>query len=66
MGKELETMVRETDKTKLDIVSMKKESYRGLTDIRDVMKCDVGKDQREHKPDFRQADHMLGMISNKD
>lgn len=65
-GKELERMVRDSDKLKLDIVGIKKEAHRSLVEIRDVMSSDIGKDQREHRHDFRQVDHMVQMITNKD
>ena len=66
MGKELERMVQGSDKLKLDIVAAKKDAHRGLVDIRDVMKCDIGKEQREHRHDFRQVDRLLGLLGAKD
>lgn len=59
-------MVQASDKTKMDIVAIKKDAHRSLIEIRDVMSCDIGKEQREHKHDFRQVDHMLGMLTEKD
>lgn len=44
IGTELEKRVGNADMVKLEIASIKKDAHKGLIDIRDVMKCDIGKD----------------------
>jgi hypothetical protein len=44
-GAELERKVALNDKTYFDILAIKKDSHKGLIEIRDVMKCDIGKNQ---------------------
>lgn len=66
IGTELEKRVARADKMKLDIVATKRDAHKGLIDIRDVMKCDIGKDQKPYKPDLKQVDHMCQLLSEKD
>lgn len=44
IGTELEKRVGNADRMKLDIAATKKDAHKGLIDIRDVMKCDIGKE----------------------
>lgn len=53
IGTELEKRVANADKMKLEIAVTKKDAHKGLIDIRDVMKCDIGKDQKPYKPDLK-------------
>jgi len=41
IGQELEKKVSENDNLILEIFHTKKEAYKGLIDIRDVMKCNI-------------------------
>ena len=66
IGTELEKRVARADKMKVDIVATKRDAHKGLIDIRDVMKCDIGKDQKPYKPDLKQVDHMCQLLSEKD
>ena len=49
IGTELEKRVAKADKMKSEIASTKRDAHKGLTDIRDVMRCDIGKDQKPYK-----------------
>ena len=53
LGSGLERKVAEHDNIRLDIISIKKDAHKGLVGIRDVMKCDIGREQRVYKPDLR-------------
>lgn len=66
IGTELEKRVANADKMKLDIAATKKDAHKGLIDIRDVMKCDIGKEQKPYKPDLKQVDHMCQLLSEKE
>jgi multidrug resistance efflux pump len=52
LGAELEHAVAENDQAVMDIVNTKREAHKGLIDIRDVMKCDIGKDQKPYIADL--------------
>jgi len=49
-----------------EIISTKKDSHKGLMDIRDVMKCDIGKEQKPYKPDLTQVDHTCRLLDEID
>lgn len=66
IGKDLERQVAQNDQKKLEVMSTQKESHKGLITIRDVMKCDIGKDQKPYKPDLKQVDHMCQLLDEKD
>ena len=52
IGAALEKKVAENDKGMLSIVKAKKDAHKGLTHISNVMKCDIGKDQKPYQPDL--------------
>lgn len=56
----------ENDNLILEILHTKKEAHKGLIDIRDVMKCDVGENQKDNYADQRQVDHMCELLNEKD
>lgn len=66
IGLELEKRVAKADQMKCEIAATKRDAHKGLIDIRDVMKCDIGKDQKPYKPDLKQVDHMCQLLSEKD
>lgn len=49
-----------------DILGIKKEAHKGLVQIRDVMKCDIGKDQKEYKADLSQVLHTCELLDEKE
>lgn len=51
IGQELEKKVSENDNLILEILHTKKEAHKGLIEIRDVMKCDVGENQKDNYAD---------------
>mmetsp|Transcript_5439 Transcript_5439/g.8425 ORF Transcript_5439/g.8425 Transcript_5439/m.8425 type:complete len:274 (+) Transcript_5439:719-1540(+) len=66
IGVELEQKVANSDKALFNVVATKKEAHKGLIDIRDVMKCDIGKDQKPYKADLSQVDQLCDLLNNKD
>ena len=66
VGADLEKRVADADQMKLEIAATLKGAHKGLINIRDVMKCDIGKDQKPYKPDLKQVDHMCQLIGEKD
>jgi len=50
----------------LSIVKAKKDAHKGLTHISDVMKCDIGKDQKPYQPDLTQVEHTCGLLDEID
>ena len=40
----------------MDIINTKREAHKGLIDIREVMKCDIGKDQKPYEADLSQVE----------
>lgn len=66
IGVELERQVSYNDKQMLDIVKTKKDAHKGLTNINDVMKTDIGKDQKQYKPDMTQVEHTCKLLDDID
>lgn len=66
LGSGLERKVAEHDSIRLDIISVKKDAHKVLVGVRDVMKCDIGREQRVYKPDLRQVDQMCKLLDEKD
>lgn len=59
-------MVAENDQSTLDIINTKREAHKGLIDIRDVMKCDIGKDQKPYIADLSQVEQSCKLLDEKD
>lgn len=55
-GAELERRVAQNDKSRMEILAIKKDAHKGLIDIRDVMKCDIGKNQQPYVADLSQVE----------
>jgi chromosome segregation ATPase len=53
LGKDLERVVEQSDKLAIDIVANKKDQHKGLIEIREVMRCDIGNDQKPFTPDTK-------------
>jgi small-conductance mechanosensitive channel len=50
----------------LDIINTKRESHKGLIDIREVMRCDIGKDQKPYVADLSQVEQSCKLLDEKD
>lgn len=48
------------------IIQQKKNSHKHMVNVRDVMKCDIGKDQKQYKPDLSQVDNTCKHLDQKD
>ena len=66
IGGQLEREVAQNDKQMMEIVKTKKNAHKGLTNINDVMKCDIGKDQKPYKSDLTQVDHTCKLLDDID
>ena len=66
LGAELEHTVAENDQATLDIINTKREAHKGLIDIREVMKCDIGKDQKPYEADLSQVEQSCKLLDEKD
>lgn len=55
-GAALERDVARRDQAYFDILAIKKDSHKGLIEIRDVMKCDIGKNQEPYVADLSQVE----------
>lgn len=51
-GNELERRVAHNDQNQMEILAIKKDAHKGLIEIRDVMKCDIGKNQQPYVADL--------------
>ena len=59
-------MVQDNDQAILDIISTKKEAHKGLIDIRDVMKTEIGKNQKPYVADLSQVEQSCKLLDEKD
>jgi hypothetical protein len=50
----------------LQIVKTKKDAHKGLTNINQVMKCDMGKDLKPYKSDMTQVLHSCKLLDEID
>lgn len=66
LGAELEQTVAENDQATMDIINTKRDAHKGLIDIRDVMKCDIGKDQKPYEADLSQVEQSCKLLDEKD
>ena len=66
IGVELERQVAQNDKQMLEIVKTRKDAHKGLTNVSDVMKTDIGKDQKPYKPDMTQVEHTCRLLDDID
>jgi hypothetical protein len=57
IGNDLERLVSSNDKVIDGIIENKKNAHKHMTNIRDDMKCDIGKDQKQYKADLSQVDN---------
>lgn len=48
LGTELEIRVAKADQMKQEILSIRRDAHTDLIDIRDMMKCDIGMDQKPY------------------
>lgn len=54
------------DQSYFDILAIKKDSHKGLIEIRDVMKCDIGKNQQPYVADLSQVEQSCKLLDEKD
>jgi hypothetical protein len=47
-------------------LAIKKDSHKGLIEIRDVMKCDLGKNQEPYVADLSQVEQSCKLLDEKD
>ena len=66
LGKDLERVVEQADKLSIEIVQNKKDQHKGLIEIREVMRCDIGTDQKPFTPDTKQIENMCKILNEKD
>ena len=52
IGVDLERQVVSYDKKIADIIQVKKDAHKHLVNSRDVMKCDIGRDQKPYNADM--------------
>ena len=65
-GAALERDVARRDQAYFDILAIKKDSHKGLIEIRDVMKCDIGKNQEPYVADLSQVEQSCKLLDEKD
>jgi hypothetical protein len=52
IGVDLERLMQQNDRQIDTIIQQKKNSHKHMVNVRDVMKCDIGKDQKQYKADL--------------
>jgi len=48
------------------IVDTKKSAHKGLAEVRNVMKCDIGNDQKPLVPNMGQVEHTCTLLDEKE
>ena len=66
VGTQLEDNVESNDKELFSITKIKMESHHGLQGIRNVMKTDIGKDQKPLDQNLTQVEHTCQLLDTKD
>ena len=57
IGADLERLISSNDRAIDGIIDKKKNAHKHMTSVRDVMKCDIGRDQKPYKSDLSQVDN---------